>query len=143
MYYVKIVNNNPEWYNLTQLRLDNPTTSFPKNISAEDLAAFNVYEVNVSQPPAVNNWTEDLQLSTPTKNGNKWVASWNVIRKPELQVAFGIREARNEKLKECDWTQIADCTADKTAWANYRQALRDITSQPGFPYNVTWPTEPE
>jgi len=39
-----------------------------------------------------------------------------------------IRATRNQLLKDCDWTQIADCTADKTAWATYRQALRDLPS---------------
>jgi hypothetical protein len=53
-----------------------------------------------------------------------------------------VRLARNRKLADCDWTQLADSTADKPAWAVYRQALRDITAQAGFPWNVTWPVEP-
>ena len=53
-----------------------------------------------------------------------------------------IRGQRNQLLKDCDWTQIADCTADKTAWATYRQALRDLPSQAGFPWTITWPTQP-
>lgn len=53
-----------------------------------------------------------------------------------------VRLARNKKLADCDWTQLADSTADKPAWAIYRQALRDVTAQAGFPWNVTWPTEP-
>jgi hypothetical protein len=53
-----------------------------------------------------------------------------------------VRLARNKKLADCDWTQLADSTADKPAWAVYRQALRDVTAQAGFPWNVTWPTEP-
>jgi hypothetical protein len=53
-----------------------------------------------------------------------------------------VRLARNKKLADCDWTQLADSTADKPAWAVYRQALRDVTAQAEFPWNVTWPTEP-
>ena len=56
--------------------------------------------------------------------------------------AAKIRATRNDKLKESDWTQIADSTADKTAWATYRQALRDITAQSGFPWTITWPESP-
>jgi hypothetical protein len=56
--------------------------------------------------------------------------------------AAKIRETRNDKLKESDWTQIADSTADKTAWATYRQALRDVPTQSGFPFEVTWPDVP-
>ena len=59
-------------------------------------------------------------------------------RKDEEQ-ANSVRTSRNDKLKDCDWTQIADSTVDKTAWATYRQALRDVTSQPGFPWAITWP----
>jgi hypothetical protein len=53
-----------------------------------------------------------------------------------------MRTERNDKLKDCDWTQISDSTADKTAWATYRQALRDITAQSGFPWTITWPDAP-
>jgi len=53
-----------------------------------------------------------------------------------------IREERNIRLTESDWTQAPDCTANKTAWATYRQALRDIPTSEGFPWNVTWPTSP-
>lgn len=53
-----------------------------------------------------------------------------------------VRLARNKKLADCDWTQLADSTADKPAWAIYRQTLRDVTAQAGFPWNVTWPIEP-
>jgi hypothetical protein len=54
-----------------------------------------------------------------------------------------MRQQRTEKLKDTDWTQVADAPVDKAAWAAYRQELRDITAQAGFPWNVTWPTQPE
>jgi hypothetical protein len=53
-----------------------------------------------------------------------------------------IRQQRNDKLKESDWTQVEDAPINKTLWATYRQSLRDITSQEGFPWNITWPIEP-
>ena len=53
-----------------------------------------------------------------------------------------IRQQRNQLLTASDWTQIPDCTVDKQAWATYRQALRDITNQSGFPTDVVWPTKP-
>ena len=61
----------------------------------------------------------------------------------DAEQAKSVREQRNQKLKDSDWTQLADSTADKTAWATYRQALRDITAQSGFPWEVTWPTQGE
>ena len=57
--------------------------------------------------------------------------------------ASSVRSIRNERLKESDWTQIADSTANKAVWATYRQALRDISSQEGFPWVITWPVQPE
>ena len=60
----------------------------------------------------------------------------------QAQLPNQIREQRNRLLANSDWTQIPDCTADKQAWAEYRQALRDITAQPGFPTDVQWPTAP-
>ena len=48
--------------------------------------------------------------------------------------------ANHQMLKDCDWTQLLDSPVDKTAWATYRQELRDITTQPD-PFNITWPEQ--
>ena len=59
--------------------------------------------------------------------------------------AAAARQARRERkrlLAESDWTQVADAPADQSAWAGYRQKLRDITDQKGFPHDVTWPEAP-
>ena len=61
----------------------------------------------------------------------------------DAEQAKSVRTARDEKLKYSDWTQIADAPVDKAAWATYRQALRDVPTQPGFPWEVTWPTQGE
>ena len=60
----------------------------------------------------------------------------------DAEQAAKVRRSRTEMLNDCDWTQIADSTADKTAWATYRQSLRDITDQAGFPWTITWPETP-
>jgi len=60
----------------------------------------------------------------------------------DAEQAKAVREQRNTKLSECDWTQLTDSTADKTAWAAYRQELRDVPTQTGFPWEVNWPTQP-
>ena len=57
--------------------------------------------------------------------------------------AAEVRAERNTMLSNSDWTQITDATADKAAWAIYSQALRDITSQSGFPFDTVWPNKPE
>jgi hypothetical protein len=76
--------------------------------------------------------TQKLITATPVLEGG-WVYTVAVaeMTAEEIQSAkdsamANIRGQRNQLLKDCDWTQIADCTADKTAWATYRQALRDL-----------------
>lgn len=56
--------------------------------------------------------------------------------------AQSIRDQRKTKLADSDWTQVADSPVDKEAWAAYRQALRDITVQAGFPWDINWPVAP-
>ena len=58
------------------------------------------------------------------------------------EAAKRVRDDRNKRLGDTDWTQLIDAPLDATPWATYRQALRDITTQPGFPHNVNWPEEP-
>lgn len=53
------------------------------------------------------------------------------------------RQCRYELLVASDWTQVADAPVDQGAWATYRQALRDIPEQEGFPDNIQWPPEPQ
>lgn len=58
------------------------------------------------------------------------------------QQATSVRNSRNQLLKDSDWTQVLDVPVDKDAWAIYRQELRDITGQEGFPFTIVWPTQP-
>lgn len=55
-----------------------------------------------------------------------------------------VRRERRDKLELCDWTQLADSqltVEKKQEWADYRQALRDVTNQ-SDPFNLVWPTKP-
>ena len=58
------------------------------------------------------------------------------------QQGTSVRNSRNQLLKDSDWTQVLDVPVDKDAWAIYRQELRDITSQEGFPFTIVWPVQP-
>lgn len=53
-----------------------------------------------------------------------------------------LREERNRRLSSCDWTQVEDSSANKTAWAAYRQALRDLPANTADPMNPEWPVKP-
>ncbi len=70
----------------------------------------------------------------------------NVPEPTEEQQEMQIRAQRNLLLTQCDWTQLPDApltTEQKQEWAEYRQALRDVPEQAGFPENVAWPLVPE
>lgn len=56
--------------------------------------------------------------------------------------AKSVRADRNKRLTDCDWTQLPDAPVDHAAWAVYRQELRDVTIQPGFPWEINWPERP-
>lgn len=60
----------------------------------------------------------------------------------DAERAVSVRQERNRSLTDCDWTQLADSPVDKDAWATYRQALRDVPAQAGFPWNIDWPEKP-
>ena len=53
-----------------------------------------------------------------------------------------IRNWRSRELALSDWTQVADSTADKTAWATYRQTLRDLPAQNADPKKIKFPVSP-
>ena len=108
-----------------------PNTSFSVNgPSAEFLAANNAKKVNLFK--AHDRLTQKL-VSCDAYDDGEFVSLAQVVdlTAEEIQAAKDgamsqIRGQRDRLLAACDWTQIADCTVDKTAWATYRQALRDL-----------------
>lgn len=95
-----------------------------------------------------NKDVEKLVEVTPyIENGLVYTVVIEPLNDVELAIKKTIKEQevrgkRNKILIDCDWTQVADAPVDKTAWATYRQALRDITQQTGFPFNVDFPVNP-
>ena len=79
----------------------------------------------------------DLQ---PAKTAAENEAAYKAMK--DTEQAKSVRTTRTQKLADSDWTQIADSTADKAAWATYRTALRNVPAQAGFPWTVTWPDAP-
>jgi len=140
--YIKLSNGQPEKYSIGQLRRDNSNVSFPKHPSDSLLAEWDVYPLATADRPAYDSLTQTCKEGTPAQLVGVWTQQWVVENKPQEEAENNVRSRRNGLLSESDWTQVADAPVDQAAWANYRQALRDITSQEGFPYNVTWPETP-
>ena len=140
--FIKLTNGEPTPYTIGQLRKDNPNVSFPRAIPDETLAEYDVYNLKLAQYPSYNEKTQYVEKGDIEQVDGEWIQQWNVIDKPILGLAREIRKERDQLLTESDWTQVADAPVDQTAWATYRQALRDVPSQEGFPSDVTWPTKP-
>lgn len=73
---------------------------------------------------------------------------WVDLRPAEVvtrMLSEQVRTRRNSLLGAAEWTQASDsplAPAAKAAWAAYRQALRDVPQQAGFPGTVMWPVAP-
>jgi hypothetical protein len=103
-----------------------------------DLAAFNAQFVEDFYP---------LHIGCTRKDGQWYYDNgMPVPRLDLLEMRIGmLKDAREELLKRTDWTQLPDSPLSpelKQEWAVYRQALRDMPAQPGFPENVNFPAEP-
>ena len=98
-----------------------------------------VVNIAVSENPLADNWvpSESAEIGYEYKNGQFVKPEPNIDLQSNL-----VRLQRNVLLSESDWTQVADAPVDRAAWATYRQALRDIPSQVGFPLDVVWPKKP-
>jgi hypothetical protein len=136
-------------YSIGDLRRDNPNTSFPRNPSDAVLTDWNLFPVVEQSPPEYNPANQNLNQLNPTLVDGQWLQTWQVTAASAEEIAerlqnkeAEVRQQRNELLSDCDWTQLPDSPADHEAWATYRQALRDVTAQEGFPWDVSWPTEP-
>jgi hypothetical protein len=105
-----------------------------------------VFEGPQAQPTRYQIAFED---GVEQKSDGKWYTKYSVadmgaeaIAAKDAEQAKAARQQRTDKLKDSDWTQVADAPVDKAAWATHRQALRDITSQAGFPWTINWPVAP-
>ena len=131
-----------------EFRALHPNTSFPAQISEQllnDMGADVVFEGPQAQPTryqvAFRDGVEQINGKWFTKHS---VSEMDQEAKDSLDLSQSnsVRSTRNTKLAECDWTQVLDAPVNQTEWAAYRQALRDVTAQEGFPWTITWPEAP-
>lgn len=134
----------------SEFRAMHPNTGFPQVLVEEILDAFGadpVFNGPQAQPTryqvAYRDGVEQVDGKWYTKFA---VADMGDEAKAALdeQQATSVRNERNKKLSESDWTQLDDSPGTKKLeWATYRQALRDVPGQQGFPWTIDWPTPPE
>lgn len=127
-----------------------PNTSFPRFFTADDVEPLGYGIYDFSSQPEPGKYKKVVEVAPVRSDVGIWRQTWAVVDMNDEEKAAEderkageVRNERNTKLSATDWTQVADAPVDKQAWAIYRQALRDITAQAGFPWNVTWPAQPE
>ena len=146
--YLRIINNEISYpYTIKDLKAAHRNITFPNELGDETMIEFGLYEV--VQTPKPNDYTKNITEGTPVLTDGVYYQNWIQTDASQSEIDyrlenqwFIIRETRNELLSECDWTQLADIpTETKSIWSEYRQSLRDITSQTN-PFNITWPVKP-
>lgn len=140
---IKIVNSTITYpYDFEQLEQDNPGMSIGRDQSDQNLAEFGVFRVLPTDAPTYDPLIEQLTENTPILVDGQWHQRWAITAFDRELVVTNIRQKRNRLLQESDWTQLSDSPVDKAKWAEYRQALRNLSQQQGYPYSVIWPTKP-
>ena len=93
--------------------------------------------------PSFNKDRERCFVGQPIQENGVWKTNWVIQPIPDSEEAVKVRADRNQRLKDSDWSRLDDVNVNKLAWADYRQALRDVPQQTGFPWDIQWPTQPE
>ena len=149
MLLVKATNDTVQQYpySVGLLRKENPNTSFPKQVSAEDMASFNVYLVT-EVTPTVSDTQKLVKVWTPTLVGGDWVLAHEAvdltsddIAEATAVLAANAREQRDALLAATDFYALSDVSMSE-AMTTYRSDLRAVPAQSEFPTTINWPTAP-
>lgn len=149
-----------------ELKALHKNVSLPVVWSSETLDALNVDPVLESPKPTLSGPYKAIAAAAPVQDSSgNWVESWEerdmfveftdlegvTHTKSEQEQAYQsmldedaakiIRKMRDDLLLATDYLALSDNTLS-TEMSTYRQALRDITTQEGFPHDVTWPSKP-
>jgi hypothetical protein len=138
--YIKVIGDTALSYTARKLRDDNPLVSFPRQLTAEIVAHYGVSTCetrSVSFDPLVQT-QEDAGY---VKEGSQWFLLKAATNLPDDLAKDNIRNHRDQLLQATDWQALSDNTMGE-AMTTYRQALRDVPDQDGFPFSVVWPTKP-
>jgi hypothetical protein len=146
--YLRIIDETINYpYSISQLRASFPHSFLPAQLTDEALVQWDMYVVLPTPMP--NDYTKNITEGTPVLTDGVYCQNWIQTNATQSEIDyrienqwFTVRQTRNELLTECDWTQLADIPSEtKTIWSDYRQSLRDITSQTN-PFSITWPVKP-
>jgi len=161
--YIKLetgeVKTQGEW------RQANKHISLPRVWTATTLTDLGLTAVLAAPKPACTDLQQVVGNGVTTDAKGNTVEAWSVVdkfadttdedgvvttkaeheadytAKKDADAAASVRTQRDDKLKATDWTALSDVTMT-AEMTTYRQALRDVPAQAGFPSTITWPTSP-
>ncbi len=127
------------------IRWDETHQTSVRKLSEDQRVEFGVSRLKMVTPPSFDTYTQTREEGDAVLTDGVWTQNWIVTEVPEDMRAINIRQTRDEKLELSDWMAIRASeggTATPSDWITYRQALRDIPEQEGFPDEIDWPVEP-
>ncbi len=151
--YIRIADTTIFPYDPSQLKFEYPNVSFPAQFTEEILNQYGVFRVQYEEAPTIDERTQYAQYEeTPTYVNDSWEIRCLVVEKDQASIdaydayiSSMVKAKRDKLLAESDWVTIKAIDRNESipdVWKTYRQELRDITLQSGFPYKVVWPTQP-
>ena len=130
----------------SEFRLRHRHTSFPRIIDEPLQEEFGIDQIfdgpqNQGPPPYSYTYRDGIE-----EIDGRWYTKYTIGERDREEIdnqqAKSIRNQRNNLIKESDWRAVSDRELEPE-WKEYRQALRDISKQEGFPHDVKWPVDPD
>lgn len=129
-----------------------PNTSFPSQWSVELVEELGLDPVFETPAPTVTRYQTAYKDGVEQVAG-KWVWKWSIFEMDDeakaakdAEAAKAVRADRDKRIAETDWIVIKNLELNQNVpgvWEVYRQELRDVPAQAGFPHEITWPSKPE
>ena len=127
-------------------------TSFPKTWSPELVEELGLDVVFESPTPTTTVYQTAFKDGVEQDAQGRWVWKWSISEMDDdakaakdAEAAKGVRTTRDKLIAETDWIVIKNLELNQNIpgiWEVYRQNLRDLPKQAGFPWDITWPVKP-
>ena len=152
--FIQIKDGEPFGYAVTEdnFRLLFPENVFSKIFFPEDVEPFGFGIYEFTQVPETPRFKKLIEVAPVKRDNGIYYQTWSFenMNADEQTAAteaesVNVRNQRKFLLTQCDWTQLPDVSllpAKTIEWNEYRQALRDISNQSNFPWDIVWPTVP-
>ena len=145
MTYAKIIDGAVVKYPFTaaDMKADFPELDFTSGFTDEVLAACSAVAVELGPVPPHSNSTHTFHTTVELDDAGKALAVITAQKRRPEEAAYNIRQARDITIKQTDWVITRSVERGEPVpkdYADYREALRDITEQEGFPFDVVWPS---